>query len=84
MWLATYMIGKVAEEFNISISFELKLFKDWNKAGCHSNYSTKDMSVGKGGMDYIEGILKRMTGIHNLHLEFYGDNSKRLIGEHEI
>lgn len=41
------------------------------------------MRAGNGGMDYIEGLLKRMAGRHNIHLEFYGDNSKRLTGEHE-
>ena len=34
-------------------------------------------------MDYIEGILKKLAQKHILHLEMYGDNSKRLTGEHE-
>jgi len=41
------------------------------------------MRVGEGGMDYIEGILKRLAGKHQLHIELYGDNSKRLTGHHE-
>ena len=41
------------------------------------------MRAGEGGMDYIESLLKKMAGKHTLHLEFYGDNSRRLTGEHE-
>jgi glutamine synthetase len=41
------------------------------------------MRLGNGGMEYIEGLLKKMAAKHTLHLEFYGDNSRRLTGEHE-
>jgi len=83
MWISRYLLGRVAEDFNVCVSFEPKLFRDWNGAGCHTNYSTKTMRSGEGGMDYIEGILKRMASKHTYHLDVYGDNSKRLTGEHE-
>lgn len=76
-------MSRVAEDFNICVSFEPKLFRDWNGAGCHTNYSTKTMREGSGGMEYIKKIMEKMSAKHLLHLEHYGDNSERLTGMHE-
>jgi len=80
--MARYLLCRVAEDFNVSVSFEPKLFTEWNGAGCHHNFSTAKMREGKGGMEYIEGLLWRLAAKHDLHLELYGDNSKRLTGRH--
>jgi glutamine synthetase len=64
LWIARYLSGRVAEDFNISISFAPKLFKDWNGAGCHTNYSTKDMREGKDGIEYIHKLLNRLGTKH--------------------
>ena len=34
-------------------------------------------------MEYIHEMMKRFKERHMLHIEFYGDNSARLTGEHE-
>jgi glutamine synthetase len=41
------------------------------------------MRSGHLGMEYIDNMMKKLASKHLLHLEFYGDNSRRLTGEHE-
>ena len=51
-------------------------------SGCHLNYSTRS-TRGKDGLTQIYNFLNKLEGKHNLHLLFYGDNSKRLCGDFE-
>ncbi len=41
------------------------------------------MREGKGGMDYIESLLKKMAPKHQFHISLYGNNENRLTGHHE-
>ena len=84
MWAARFLLMKCAEEYNLSVSFEPKLFADWNGSGCHTNFSTKIMREGSGGMKYIEEMMVKMEKRHDLHLKLYGEgNEQRLTGIHE-
>ncbi len=83
LWISRYLLSRVAEDFGVSVSFEPKLFKDWNGAGCHCNFSTETMRQGTGGMDYINQMMEKLSKKHIFHLEMYGDNTKRLTGVHE-
>ena len=84
LWIARYLLGRVAEDYNVDISFAPKLFSNWNGSGCHSNFSTKTMREGTGGMKYIEDIMGKLGAKHKLHLTLYGEgNEKRLTGHHE-
>jgi len=84
MWISRYLLARVAEDYNVDVSFAPKLFSDWNGSGCHTNFSTKTMREGTGGMKYIEDIMEKLAAKHVLHLTLYGeDNAKRLTGHHE-
>ena len=83
-WASRYLLQRVAEYSKISISFEPKLFTDFNGSGCHTNFSTKKMRAGTGKMQYLKDMMKNFKEKHETHIKLYGaDNDKRLTGIHE-
>merc|ERR1712232_33304 len=84
MWISRYIMYRVTESHNCVCSFSPKPRDgDWNGAGCHTNFSIKEMRE-KGGYDVILKVCEAFGKKTQEHIADYGEgNDKRLTGKHE-
>lgn len=84
MWVARYLMSRLAEKYGIDIEFHCKPIRgDWNGSGMHTNFSF-DKLRNEGGKDFFEKLMAAFDKYRDEHIAAYGpDNHLRLTGLHE-
>ncbi|KOB68506.1 Glutamine synthetase [Operophtera brumata] len=88
LWMARYILARLAEEYGTVASFEPQPVANWPGNGTFTYFSSKDMRE-TDGILVIERAIDKLARRHGAHINEYdandgADNARRLTGKNNM
>lgn len=84
LWVARYLLERIAEEDGYYIDWSPKPFEGINGSGCHTNFSTIGMRNQNNGLELMLKSIKNLENTHSEDVKFFGKgNDSRMSGQYE-
>jgi glutamine synthetase len=84
LWLARYLLHRVAERAGVQVSFQCNPVEgEWRGSSLHANFSSAAMRA-EGGIGAIYAAIEPLAHAHERHVAVYGDRfNGNSSGQHE-